>query len=147
MVLRSEVSVNDVRVLRFQKHGDARGQLVVAEGNSDIPFDIMRVFYMYGASGNTIRGKHANLKSQFCLITMHGKCKVRVIDSHGAEKVFCLDSPDYGLYIPAGIWKDMYDFENDSVLLVLSSEKYDSTEYIRDYDFFLSQKDACDTEK
>ena len=132
---------NDVRMLEFKDNGDARGHLVVAEGNKDIPFDIKRIFYIYGADPSIVRGKHANKRSDFVLINVAGKSKVKVVDLSGQETVYALDRPYTGIYLPKMVWKEMYDFSEDAVLLVLSSEHYDPTEYIRDYDQYM--KEVC----
>ena len=121
----------------FQQHGDERGQLVALEEYKDIPFEIARIFYIYGSDHEVVRGQHANRKSQFILINVAGSCKVKVLDGKGNEAVFVLNRPHTGIYLPTMVWKDMYDFSEDSVLLCLSSEHYDSKEYIRDYDEFL----------
>ena len=123
-------------VLTFRELGDERGNLVVVEGNEDIPFDIARVFYLYGTDGTMVRGKHANRNSQFVLINVAGSSKVKVDDGLGHVQVVNLDKPRMGLYLPPMVWKEMYDFSEDSVILVLSDQHYDSTEYIRDYDQF-----------
>lgn len=130
-------NMNDVRMLEFPQHGDERGRLVVIEGNSDIPFAIKRVFYIYGSDSNVVRGQHANLKTEFVLINVAGTSKVKVKDGKGNEAIFCLNRPHTGIYLPRMVWKDMYDFSPDSVLLVLASEHYDAEEYIRDYDDFV----------
>lgn len=126
-----------VSVLEFQERGDERGHLVIAEGAKDIPFEIKRVFYIYGTQGDVVRGQHANLNSQFVLINIAGTSKVRVQDGKAYEEVFVLDKPNMGLYLPNMVWKDMYDFSSDSILLVLASEHYDEYEYIRDYTEFV----------
>lgn len=126
------------QMLEFPQKGDARGHLVIVEGMQDVPFDIKRIFYIYGSAPDVVRGQHANRKSEFLLINVAGTCKVKVKDGRGNEAVFSLNRPHTGLYLPRMIWKDMYDFSEDSVLLCLSSEHYDSDEYIRDYDEFVS---------
>lgn len=131
--------VNSVRALSFQQKGDSRGHLVIIEGEKDIPFDIKRAFYIYGSDKDVVRGQHANKRSEFVLINVAGKSKVKVKDGYGKEKVFCLDKPHTGIYIPSMIWKDMYDFSEDSVLLVLASTHYDPKEYIRNYDEFVEE--------
>lgn len=137
---------NIVRVLEFREQGDERGHLVIAEGIKDIPFAIKRVFYIYGTQGNVVRGQHANLDSQFVLINIAGKSKVKVRDGKGYEEVFVLNRPNMGLYLPNMIWKDMYDFSADSILLVLASEHYDEHEYIRDYTEFVDMVHSqCNT--
>ena len=129
----------NVQMLEFPQHGDDRGHMVVVEGLKDIPFDIKRVFYIYGSDPDVVRGCHANRKSEFVLINVAGQSKVRARDGLGNEAVFSINRPHTGLYLPKMIWKDMYDFSPDSVLLVLSSEAYDPGEYIRDYDAFVRE--------
>ena len=125
------------RLLDFKDLGDERGKLVVVEGAQDIPFEIKRVFYIYGSDNEVVRGKHANKESEFVLINVAGKSKVRVTDGIG-EQVVELNRPMQGIYLPKMVWKDMYDFSSDSVLLCLASEHYDASEYIRDYNDFLN---------
>lgn len=123
------------RLINFNQLGDDRGHLVVAEGNKDIPFDIKRIFYIYGTKENVIRGQHANKKSKFVLINLAGNCKIKVDDGIN-EEIIVLDKAHQGIYLEEMVWKDMYDFSLDSILLVLSSEYYDGSEYVRDYEEF-----------
>ena len=125
-----------VKMLEFSQRGDERGHLVVVEGMRDIPFDIKRIFYIYGSDADIVRGQHANLRSEFVLINVAGASKVKVKDGKGNEAIFSLNRPHTGIYLPKMVWKDMYDFSDDSVLLCLSSEHYDPDEYIRDYKDF-----------
>ena len=125
-----------VQMLEFPQNGDARGHLVVVEGGVDIPFDIKRIFYIYGSDAEVVRGQHANKKTEFILINVSGQSKVRVKDGKGNEAIFVLNRPHTGIYLPKMVWKDMYEFSEDSVLLCLASEHYDSEEYIRNYDEF-----------
>ena len=120
------------KVLNFGDLGDERGKLVVVEGARDIPFDIQRVFYIYGSDSEVVRGQHANRESEFVLINVGGTSKVR-IDNGYSEAIIELNKPMMGLYIPTMVWKDMYDFSEDSILLVLASTHYNGKEYIRDY--------------
>ena len=129
-------------VIQFSDLGDDRGKLVVIEGGQAIPFEIQRVFYIYGSDSTVVRGKHANRESEFVLINVAGKSKVRVTDGI-EELVIELNKPMMGVYIPKMIWKDMYDFSPDSVLLVLASTHYDSKEYIRDYNEYLNIIKEC----
>ena len=121
------------KVLNFADLGDERGKLVVVEGSKDIPFKIERVFYIYGSDSEVVRGQHANRESEFVLINVGGTSKVRIDNGH-SEAVIELNKPMMGLYIPTMVWKDMYDFSEDSILLVLASTHYDGNEYIRDYE-------------
>lgn len=123
-------------ILQFGDLGDERGKLVVIEGAQAIPFEIKRVFYIYDSDATVVRGQHANRESEFVLVNVSGKSKVRITDGT-EELVVELDKPMKGVYIPKMIWKDMYDFSPDSVLLVLASTHYDGNEYIRDYNEYL----------
>ena len=128
--------MNEVKMLEFAQRGDERGKLVIIEGNQDIPFDVKRVFYIFGSDQEVVRGQHANRKTEFVLINVAGSSKIKVKDGKGNEAIYCLNRPHTGVYLPTMVWKDMYDFSEDSVLLCLASEHYDANEYIRDYDSF-----------
>lgn len=134
--------IEKCRMLEFPQMGDERGHLVVVEGGKDVPFDIKRVFYIYGSDSDVVRGQHANRKSEFVFINVAGTSKVKVKDASGSEIVFCLDRPHTGFYLAKMLWKDMYDFSPDSVLLVLASEPYDEREYIRSYEEYVKEAAA-----
>lgn len=123
-------------IIQFSDFGDERGKLVVVEGGIGIPFEIKRVFYIYESDSTVVRGQHANKYSEFVLINVSGESKVRITDGK-EELIVELNRPMIGLYIPKMIWKDMYDFSSDSVLLVLASTHYDGNEYIRNYDEYV----------
>lgn len=125
--------IDKVKILEFPEHGDERGHLVVIEGEKDIPFEIKRTFYIYGSDNEVVRGQHANKETEFVLINVAGQSKVKVKDGQGNEKVFDLNRPRMGIYLPTMVWKEMYDFSEDSVLLCLASEHYDDKEYMRDF--------------
>lgn len=125
-------------IIYFNELGDARGHLVVVEGQQLFPFDIKRIFYIYGSDSSVVRGQHANRESEFVLINVSGRSKVRITD--GTEEfVVELNQPNMGVYLPKMIWKEMYDFSEDSILLVLASTHYDAKEYIRDYDEYIKE--------
>ena len=121
------------KILEFPELGDERGNLVVIEGGIQIPFDIQRVFYIYGSDDTVVRGQHANKKTEFVLINVSGTSKVRVDDGK-EERIIELNKPKMGLYLDKMLWKDMYDFSPDSVLICLANTHYDGEEYIRDYE-------------
>ncbi len=127
-----------MRVIKyvFQPHGDDRGQLVSLEEKKDIPFEIKRVYYMYDTGSGVTRGKHAHKKLEQVLICIHGSCKVK-LDNGTETEIVLLDRPNEGLYISNNMWREMYDFSEDAVLIVLASDIYDETDYIRDYSEFL----------
>lgn len=120
----------------FQPHGDDRGQLIALEEFNDIPFQIKRVYYMYDTKEGVVRGKHAHKKLEQILVCIHGSCKIR-LDNGKECKVVPLEKPYEGLYVGANMWREMYDFSPDAVLMVLASDVYEEIDYIRDYDEFL----------
>lgn len=125
----------------FQPHGDERGQLVALEEFRDIPFRVKRVYYMYNTVPDAVRGCHAHRCLQQILICIHGSCKVR-LDNGREKKVVPLERPYEGLYISNNMWREMFDFSEDAVLMVLASEIYDEADYIRNYDEFLKFVEA-----
>ena len=137
-------SIENVKFLSFSQHGDEKGHLVVLEGGIDIPFEIKRAFYIYGSDNDIVRGQHANIKSEFVLINVAGESKVRVRDGIGNEIIYCLNQPHTGIYLPKMIWKDMYDFSENSVLLCLASEHYDASEYVREYSKYVEYAKKAD---
>ena len=124
--------------LIFDQKGDDRGHLVVVEGLKDIPFEIKRIFYIYGSNSDVVRGSHANRNSEFVLINVSGQSKIKVDDGKQIE-IIELNEAHTGLYLNKMIWKEMYDFSPDSVLLVLTNTNYDNKEYIREYDIFIKE--------
>ncbi len=120
----------------FQPHGDERGQLVSLEEHNDIPFEIKRVYYMYDTKEGVVRGHHAHKNLQQILFCVHGSCKV-LLDNGKEKKVVPLEKPYEGLYVANNMWREMYDFSPDAVLMVLASEPYNESDYIRNYDEFL----------
>ena len=120
----------------FQQHGDERGQLVALEEHKDIPFEIKRVYYMYDTRKGVTRGQHAHKSLEQILICIHGSCKL-MLDNGKEKKIVSLEKPYEGLYISNNIWREMYDFSSDAVLMVLASDVYKEEDYIRNYDEFL----------
>jgi len=120
----------------FQQHGDDRGQLIALEENKDIPFEIKRVYYMYDTKEGVRRGFHAHKSLEQILICIHGSCKI-LMDNGIEKKVVSLEKPYEGLYINNNIWREMFDFSSDAVLMVLASDYYREEDYIRNYDEFL----------
>ncbi len=123
---------------QFQQHGDERGQLVALEEFADIPFEIKRVYYMYETRAGVIRGRHAHKSLEQILICIHGSCKV-LLDNGNEKKIVFLEKPYEGLYVPGNMWREMYDFSQDAVLMCLASDLYQEDDYIRNYDEFISR--------
>ncbi|WP_286064945.1 sugar 3,4-ketoisomerase [Faecalibaculum rodentium] len=128
-----------MKKVKFQQHGDLRGQLVAIEEEIDIPFKVKRVYFMYDTVSGVRRGYHAHKNLKQILFCVHGSCKVLLDDGLIKETVL-LDKPYEGLYIENDIWREMFDFSEDAVLMVLASEHYNELDYIRDYDEFLKYK-------
>lgn len=120
----------------FQQHGDERGMLVSLEEFNDIPFEIKRVYYMYDTKKGVHRGFHAHKSLEQILICIHGSCKI-LLDNGKEKKIVSLEKPYEGLYVANNIWREMFDFSPDAVLMVLASDIYNEKDYIRDYDEFL----------
>ncbi len=131
---------NKPYLITFSIHGDDRGKLVVTQSHEDIPFDIKRVFYIYNTLSGTVRGKHANRESEFVMVAICGNCKIRVCCANG-EETFELSSANKGLFLPKMSWKEMYDFSDDCILMVIASTCYDNNEYIRDFGDFQKELD------
>ena len=125
----------NIKKYSFQQHGDANGMLVAVEQQKDIHFEIRRVYYIYATLPDVRRGFHAHKTLEQVLICVHGSCKI-LLDDGTEKEIVVLDKPCEGLYVPKGIWHEMYDFSPDTVLLVLASDLYNEDDYIRDYDDF-----------
>ncbi|MBK2026286.1 FdtA/QdtA family cupin domain-containing protein [Francisella philomiragia] len=130
-----------IRLLNFEIKGDARGSLISLEHNKNIPFEVNRVYYIFDTKEDVRRGFHAHRNLEQVLICVSGSCKILVDDGNSKEDIL-LDSPDIGLLISGLVWREMYGFSSDCVLMVLASELYDESDYIRDYDDFI--KEICD---
>lgn len=127
----------DVKLYRFLPHGDDRGQLIAIEEQKDLPFDIKRVYYIYDTLPGVRRGFHAHRNLEQILVCVSGSCKIHLDDGHDTAEV-TLDEPTTGLYISNDTWREMYDFVPGTVLLVLASEYYDESDYLRDYNDFMA---------
>lgn len=117
--------------------GDERGALIALEQLSEmIPFDIKRVYYIFGTQEKVRRGFHAHRKLRQVAFCVSGSCRILLDDGIERQEVL-LDHPAKGLFIEQMIWHEMYNFSSDCVLLVIASELYDESDYIRNYDHFL----------
>ena len=123
------------RLIDFKTLGDDRGSLIAIEEGYNAPFDIKRVYYLFDTKKDVERGFHAhkNLK-QICIV-LKGECTFTLDDGNKREEIV-LNNPNKGLYIENLIWREMKDFSSDCVLVVLASEHYDESDYIRDYEVF-----------
>ena len=112
-----------------------KGCLISLESYVNVPFNIKRVYYIYGVPKGIRRGFHSHKNLKQILICVSGAVKI-YLEHDNVKKIVTLDSPDQGLYISANVWREMFDFNHKTVLMVLASEKYDEDDYIRDYDHF-----------
>lgn len=126
----------EIKMVTLKKHGDERGLLVAAEGGMDIPFEIKRVYYITGAAGDIRRGFHAHKTLKQVMFCVNGSCKV-MLDDGKERKDVVLDDPSCGLMIDPKIWHEMYGYSENAVLLVLASDHYKESDYLRNYDDFI----------
>jgi len=126
----------NIKLIQFQSHGDERGSLVALEDNKNIPFTIKRIYYLFNTQEKVRRGYHAHKNLKQLAVVLKGSCRFLLDD--GKEKIeLLLDNPEQGLYIESFVWREMFDFSDDCVLLVLADSFYDENDYIRDYQLFL----------
>ena len=128
--------VSDCTVIQLGKIEDDRGNLTVVQSEGTVPFDIRRVFYIYDIPGGEARGAHAHKTCHQFLVAASGSFEVALDDGTEKRTVF-LNRPFMGLHIPPGIWAAEQEFSSGAVCLVLASEGYDETDYIRDYQAYL----------
>lgn len=120
----------------FQQHGDERGMLVAIEKHKDIPFEVKRIYYLYNTKTDARRGFHAHKNLEQILVCISGSCKILLDDGYD-RKTINLENPFEGLHVSNNMWREMYEFTEGAVLMVLASEYYDEDDYIRDYSEFL----------
>jgi len=123
-------------VLNFQIRGNHDGSLVALENSKEIPFDVKRVYYIWGTKRDVVRGRHAHRKLEQVIICVAGTCDF-ILDNGTEKETIHLDDPSKGLLIRHNIWREFTNFSPDCVIMVLASEKYDESDYIRDYQTFL----------
>ena len=128
-----------IEIINFEIKGDERGSLIALEENRNIPFEIKRVYYIFGTKENIRRGLHAHKKLMQVAVCICGSCKM-LLDDGTEKKTVLLNKPNKGLIIYDMIWHEMFDFSTDCLLMVLASGLYDENDYIRNYDFFRTKK-------
>jgi dTDP-4-dehydrorhamnose 3,5-epimerase-like enzyme len=132
--------MNTPHIIEFQKLGSTDiGYISVAENQKNIPFDVKRVFWSYHTPDNVVRGRHAHHQTEMILIATIGRIVVNTEMPNGDLNVFSLESPNQGLYLPKYCWHTM-QYSHIAVQLVLASELYAESDYIRDYNEFLKLK-------
>jgi len=126
------------KLVNFKILGDERGSLIAIEEGYNAPFDIKRVYYIFDTKEGVERGFHAHINLEQIAIVVKGSCTFVLNDGRKRDEIQ-LTSPNHGLHIKGLIWREMKDFSEDCVLVVLASEHYDESDYIRDYDKFLEE--------
>lgn len=136
-------SVYDCTMIELDKHhSERKGNITVVENNDTIPFKVKRIYYLYDVPGGESRGSHAHKDLSQLIVAASGSFRV-TLDDGEIKRSFILNRPYQGLYVKPGIWRDLDDFSSGSVCMVLASEVYDESDYIRDYqDFIKFKKDS-----
>ena len=135
------VTVNDVKIIELPKFTDPRGNLSFVEQLNHIPFEIKRTYWIYDVPGGENRGGHVFKQNQEFIIALSGAFDV-IVDDGENKKKFTLNRSYYGLYVPAGLWREMENFSTNSLALEFGSMNYNPEDYIREYDDFLKLKHA-----
>lgn len=130
--------MRDIRIIDFPKISDNRGNLSFVEQFRHVPFKIERAYWIYDVPGGEARGGHAYRENQECIIALSGSFDV-ILDDGKEKKTFSLNRSYYGLYIPNRTWRELNNFSTNSLALILSSTKYDESDYILNYDNFLKE--------
>ncbi len=126
------------KLINFDSLGDERGSLIAIEKGNNSPFEIKRAYYIFNTQDGVVRGLHAHINLKQIAIAVSGSCTFIIDDGEKREDIK-LSSPNQGLYIDGLVWREMKDFSNDCVLVVLASENYDENDYVRNYDDFLKK--------
>ncbi len=125
--------VSDARLIELRRISDPKGNLTPIEGGSDVPFEIKRVYYLYDVPGGESRGGHAHRQLEQFIVAANGSFDV-VLDDGREREIVRLDSADSALYLAPMVWREIENFADNSVCLVLASAHFDESEYIRDYE-------------
>lgn len=133
------MTVNDCKLIELPRFLDARGNLSFVEQKNHIPFEIKRTYWIYDVPGGETRGGHAFRKNQEFIVALSGAFDI-VVDDGEQKKTFNLNRSYYGLFVPAGLWREMGNFSTNSFALEFGSTHYDKQDYIRDYNDFITLK-------
>lgn len=133
------ITLEDVKIIELPKFTDPRGNLSFVEQLNHVPFEIKRTYWIYDVPGGENRGGHAFIQNEEFIVALSGAFDITVDDGHN-RKIFTLNRSYYGLYVPAGLWREMENFSTNSLALEFGSIHYDEADYIRDYKVFLKMK-------
>ncbi len=129
-----------IRLINLPKFDDPRGNLTFIENEEHVPFKIKRIYWIYDVPGGQVRGGHAFKEQKELIVALSGSFDVEVDDGK-AKQIVSLNRSYYGLYIPAGLWRQMQNFSTNSLALVLSSTHYNEQDYIYDYEEYLKYRE------
>jgi len=132
-------SVYDCVILPLSKIKNRAGNITIIEGQTNIPFNVRRIYYLYDIPGGEYRGGHAHKELHQLIVAASGSFNV-LLDDGKNKKIVTLNRPDYGLMVVPGIWRELFEFSSGGICLVLASHKYDQDDYIRDYTKFKNLK-------
>jgi WxcM-like, C-terminal len=135
----SKSTIYDCSVIELNKVHNRSGNITSIEGNSDLPYSVRRIYYLYDVPGGAERGGHAHIVLQQLIVAVSG-CFSVVLDDGKNKKVVELNRPYFGLHVIPGIWREIINFSSGAICLVLASHKYDKNDYIREYDNFIKFK-------
>ncbi len=130
--------MKNIKLIDFKINGDDRGSLIALEENHNVPFDVKRVYYIFDTKERVRRGFHAHKSLKQLAICVSGSCKF-LLDDGTIKRDVTLNSPQHGLYIEGLIWREMYDFSANCVLMVLANDYYNEHDYIKNYDKFIEE--------
>lgn len=138
--------LTETKIITLPKFEDTRGNLSFIEEERHIPFKIERTYWIYDVPGGQVRGGHAFKEQREFIIALSGSFDV-VVDDGFRKQLFSLNRSYYGLYIPCGLWRQMENFSTNSLAIVLSSTKFIESDYIRDYDMFLTYREKYEKQR
>lgn len=133
------MTINEVKIIELPKFNDPRGNLSFIEQLKHVPFEIKRTYWIYDVPGGENRGGHVFKQNQEFIVALSGAFDV-IVDDGTQKRKFTLNRSYYGLYVPAGLWREMENFSTNSLALEFGSTHYNVNDYIRDYDEFLKMK-------
>jgi hypothetical protein len=128
----------EIQRVQLHKHGDSRGMLVALEQDGDVPFAIRRVYYIFATKRDEHRGRHAHRHLSQLAESVRVSVTFLLDDGNGAVEVV-LDDPTQGLLLGNMVWRELYDFSDDCILMVLADHRYDPDDYITDYADFMRE--------
>lgn len=131
-------TLQDIQLINIPVVEDRRGNLAFIQ-EKVLPFEFKRVYYLFDVPSNSFRGSHSHINQSEVLIALSGSFEV-VLNDGKEKKSFLLNKPNFGLYIPTGIWRELENFSSGAICLVLASNVYEEADYIRDFDQFLESK-------